>query len=204
MSNQEKAKVYQEVLEQIRQFIDENKLSPGDRLPSERYLSETLNAGRSSVREALRAIELLGIIETKHGEGTFLKEYRPFNTVSLLSTFILHESKTKEELLQVKMLLEQSAARLAMECLKEDDCKALLEITRENRTMNERHFYFFYYLLKMSGNQLFLKIWQLVEEFTRTVHNIDYDKSMYENLIMALKNKKQKDTEKIILQLYKL
>src|SRR5690606_15594180 len=100
-------KVYQEVLEQIRLFIDQHNLSPGDRLPSERYLAETLKAGRSSVREALRAIELLGLIETRKGEGTFLKAYQPYHSVELLSSFILRESKKKEELIEFKKLLEK-------------------------------------------------------------------------------------------------
>jgi len=55
-----KPKVYQGVLQQIRLYIEKNRLGPGDKLPSERELSEKLQAGRSSVREALRALELLG------------------------------------------------------------------------------------------------------------------------------------------------
>ena len=46
-----------------------------DRLPSERELSSRLNVGRSSVREALRALELVGLIETRRGEGTFIRNF---------------------------------------------------------------------------------------------------------------------------------
>lgn len=67
MTKDTKSKVYQEVLEEIRNYIVDHQLQDGDRLPSERELAEQLNAGRSSVREALRAIELLGLIETRHG-----------------------------------------------------------------------------------------------------------------------------------------
>ena len=52
--------------------MEEDGLVAGDRLPSERELSSRLNVGRSSVREALRALELVGLIETRGGEGTFI------------------------------------------------------------------------------------------------------------------------------------
>ena len=66
-------KVYEGILMQLNEIIAEENLRPGDKLPSERELSERLSVGRSSVREALRALELLGLIETRRGEGTFLK-----------------------------------------------------------------------------------------------------------------------------------
>ena len=50
-------------------------IGSGDRLPSERELSSRLNVGRSSVREALRALELVGLIETRRGEGTFIRNF---------------------------------------------------------------------------------------------------------------------------------
>ncbi|MBB6452092.1 DNA-binding FadR family transcriptional regulator [Salirhabdus euzebyi] len=197
-----KAKVYQEVLEQIRKFIEQNDLSPGDRLPSERYLAETLNAGRSSVREALRALELLGLIETKQGEGTFLKTYRPYHTVEILSTFILHESRTREELLEVKKLLEQQAAQIAMQHITEKHLIELKQNLEEQESGNEKHFHFFFKLFTMSNNNLLLKVWQLIEEFSRTVHAIEYAKSLYIQLLDAIYAKQKEKVEEIIEQLY--
>lgn len=55
-------KVYEGILLQIHEIVQRDNLVPGDKLPSERELSEQLGAGRSSVREALRALELLGLI----------------------------------------------------------------------------------------------------------------------------------------------
>lgn len=69
-------KVYIGIVKQLRAMIEHDGLKPGDRLPSERELSERLGVGRSSVREALRALELLGLIETRRGEGTFMRDFR--------------------------------------------------------------------------------------------------------------------------------
>ena len=61
------ARVYVEVVEQILQLVQEGYLSPGDRLPSERELASRLGVSRSSVREAMTALELLGTIQIKAG-----------------------------------------------------------------------------------------------------------------------------------------
>lgn len=142
-----KQKVYQEVLHEIRKFIDSNDLKPGDKLPSERELSETLHAGRSSIREALRAMELLGLIETRHGEGTYLSIYQPFQTVELLSSFILQENRIKRDLIRTKSLLEKEAAKLAFDHINEMDTKAL-DLIIKDCEMNpyDKHKTFFHYL----------------------------------------------------------
>ncbi|MDY0405348.1 GntR family transcriptional regulator [Virgibacillus sp. 179-BFC.A HS] len=94
-----KQKVYQAVLKEIRTYIEEHHLQPGDKLPSERELAEKLDAGRSSIREALRAMELLGLIETRRGEGTFLTTYQPYQSVELLSSFILKNEASRKNCL---------------------------------------------------------------------------------------------------------
>ena len=60
-------------------------------------LQNVLQVGRSTVREALRSLELLGIIETRRGEGTFLSDFRKHQLVELLSTFILQDAKSKKD-----------------------------------------------------------------------------------------------------------
>ena len=63
----EQKKVFLDIVQQLRQLIKMEEIQAGEKLPSERVLSERLGVGRSSVREALRSLELLGLIETKHG-----------------------------------------------------------------------------------------------------------------------------------------
>ncbi|WP_062320977.1 FadR/GntR family transcriptional regulator [Halolactibacillus sp. JCM 19043] len=64
-------KAYQNVLEKIKDYIQIDQLKPGDKLSSEREMAEELNLSRSTIREGLRAIELLGLIETRRGRGRF-------------------------------------------------------------------------------------------------------------------------------------
>src|SRR5659263_63183 len=62
------------VLEKIKEMIVSGDLKPGARLPSERDFSSNLEVGRASVKEALRILEILGLIEVKHGDGSYLKQ----------------------------------------------------------------------------------------------------------------------------------
>ncbi len=79
-------KMFLQIVKQLREIIIDQHIQPGDKLPSERVLSEQLNTSRSSVSEAFRSLELLGLIETRHGGGTFLADVR---AISLLK-FYLH------------------------------------------------------------------------------------------------------------------
>src|SRR5690625_1420723 len=185
-----KQKVYQEVLLEIRKFIESNQLESGDKLPSERELSERLGRGRSSVREALRAMELLGLIETKHGEGTFLRKYRPYKTVELLASFVLHDLNTRNDLLLVKQLLEKEAAKLAYSNINENDIRELNNISKHTiLETHEMHREYFYYLVNQTDNRLLVKIWELLDEFSRSIESQYYTLDFYKELIEFYQSK---------------
>lgn len=185
-----KQKVYQGILQELRKFIDSNDLQPGDKLPSERELSERLRAGRSSIREALRAMELLGLIETKHGEGTYISEYRPYQTVELLASFILRENNTRNDLLLAKRVMEKEAAKIAYNYIEEDDLNKLHSVIHDRSLgPNERHVAFFQYLFNKAGNLLLTKIWQMMDEFSNTITEFAYEDTFYVKLIQFYKTR---------------
>jgi GntR family transcriptional regulator, transcriptional repressor for pyruvate dehydrogenase complex len=66
-----------EVVVRLRELIESSRYAPGDRLPSERSLSEDLRVGRSTIREALRTLEALGLIELRQGRGAFVSAKDP-------------------------------------------------------------------------------------------------------------------------------
>jgi GntR family transcriptional repressor for pyruvate dehydrogenase complex len=77
-----RAKLPDLVVDAIAKFITQNKLRPGDRLPTEKAVSEQLGIGRTSVREGMRKLETLGVLESRQGDGVYLK---PVTTDSLLA-----------------------------------------------------------------------------------------------------------------------
>lgn len=102
-------KMFLQIVKQLREIIAEEKIQPGDKIPSERVLSEKLNVGRSSVREALRSLELLGLIETKHGGGTFLGSVQQHQLVEIVGSFILQEPKSIADVHATREMHEKEA-----------------------------------------------------------------------------------------------
>lgn len=88
-------------------------MRPGDRLPGERALAEQLGVGRSAVREAISALEVLGVVETRAGSGTYLRSGTSELLPSTLSWSLLMDQERTSELSVVRGALERSAAQLA-------------------------------------------------------------------------------------------
>ena len=103
-----KTRVSEGIIEQVRDLITSGRLKPGDRLPAERELAHTLSVSRSAVREAIRALESLGIVEARAGQGTFVASpQRDPITASLFHV------NTQRNLFEVRRVLEPGLAALA-------------------------------------------------------------------------------------------
>ncbi|WP_400161862.1 FadR/GntR family transcriptional regulator [Brevibacillus sp. TJ4] len=169
-------KVYEGILLQIHQIVQERNLRPGDKLPSERELSEQLGAGRSSVREALRALELLGLIETRRGEGTFLKHYRHNRFIDILGFFILQDGKSKKDLVEMRKILELDAVRLACRRATDkhfEEMERILKIAEERvergEVPAEEDYQFHRVICRSSRNSILHRIWAPLVEYSNSV-----------------------------------
>jgi GntR family transcriptional repressor for pyruvate dehydrogenase complex len=114
--------LYERLVEHLRAYVVEAGLSAGDRLPSERELSERLGVSRASVRQAIVALEVQGILEVKHGEGTFLRSAR----VDTLPIAELADLKRRlPDILDAREAIEVKLAELAAERRTRSDIKAI-------------------------------------------------------------------------------
>lgn len=113
-SPKQNQKVYQIIFNQIKQSIVSGDFLPGEKLPSERELASRYNVSRTSIREALRALEIHGIIESRQGDGTFIKATDVQKVVDDLSDAITHpEGHFVYEMLEIRQALESECAYLA-------------------------------------------------------------------------------------------
>ncbi|MBE5759352.1 MAG: FadR family transcriptional regulator [Clostridiales bacterium] len=108
-----KTKLYEEISKQIISLINSGELKPGDKLPPERSLAEQLNVSRTAIREALRALESMGYIESKVGGGTFVREISLENIISPVSAMFQQDESLLKDLIAVRLLLETEMASLA-------------------------------------------------------------------------------------------
>src|SRR5215471_13373055 len=98
-------KVYEEVALQLERLILK-KLKPGDKLPSERELAETLVVSRSSIRDAIRSLELMGLVAPRQGAGTIVREISSESLVNPLANALKRKEELIGELLDFRKMLE--------------------------------------------------------------------------------------------------
>ncbi|AMR04734.1 MULTISPECIES: FadR/GntR family transcriptional regulator [Bacillus] len=196
-------KVYLEIVKKIRSIMEEDGLVAGDRLPSERELSSRLNVGRSSVREALRALELVGLIETRRGEGTFIRNFYDNGLVQLIAPFLLQDEKTIRDLLQTKRLLEKDMIRIVCNLPKEMFSKVLSRLHQvlegNESSIPTLHQTFFKTLIEQVDNYLLYRIWMIVNDYVATLScKVSRDSiNMYRKLYATLEEKQENDALKI-------
>ncbi|WP_338421051.1 FadR/GntR family transcriptional regulator [Mesobacillus harenae] len=176
-----KSKVYIEIVKQLRVMIETDGLKAGDKIPSERELSERLDAGRSSVREALRALELLGLIETRRGEGTFIRDFRENQLVQLLSTFILQDKRAKRDVVETKYLIEMDCLRQAAAKSGDDKLAQLKQWTSASEFSDDD---FFLKIADMADNHLLFRIWKILKDYYNSlgINPPAVNKAYYEKL----------------------
>lgn len=104
--------LYEQVADRLREFIDAQRLEPGDRLMPERELAERLGVSRTSVRQALTALRVTGLVEIKHGEGVFLLR-SPRDLIPSLASEIVGSEVDHPMIWEVREGIEVQAARLA-------------------------------------------------------------------------------------------
>ncbi|CEP69336.1 Transcription regulator HTH, GntR [Moorella glycerini] len=124
-------KIYEEIVEQVKKSLSEGKLMPGERFYSERELSEKLGVSRASVREAIRALTTMGVLEVKPGEGTFVRKVQNCDIVQPLVMALLLEEQQVMYLLEARQILEREIAYLAARRATTEDKEKLVGIIQQ-------------------------------------------------------------------------
>ncbi len=123
-------KVYKVVIDQIKDMIKTGQLKKGDKLPPERELVEQLQVSRTSIREALRSLEILGIIESRQGEGNFIRESFNQSLLEPLSIMFMLQESSPKEILELRRVIETETASLAARNIHEEKLNELYEIIK--------------------------------------------------------------------------
>ncbi|WP_455541836.1 FadR/GntR family transcriptional regulator [Intestinibacter sp.] len=124
-------KVYEQVIEQIQNNIMNGTFKKGDKLPSERELSETMKVSRTSIREALRVLETMGVIESRQGEGNFICSNIEKSLLQPLSMMFRLNEGSWSDIFELRNILEIECARLSALRATDLDCRELMGIVEE-------------------------------------------------------------------------
>jgi GntR family transcriptional regulator, transcriptional repressor for pyruvate dehydrogenase complex len=168
-----KHKVYEAVAEQIESLILE-KLKPGDKLPSERELAEMLQVSRSSIRDAIRGLELMGLVEPRQGAGTLVREPSAESSTNPFSNALKRRRALVSELLDFRKMLEPPLASRAATHASDDEISEMEEILQrqedklalgEAAVTEDTEFH--YSIALASGNSVVLKVIDILMDLLR-------------------------------------
>ena len=118
--------VTDEAIEKIKAMITSGALRAGDRLPKEADLAAALGLSRKSLREAVRALSLVNILDVRRGDGTYVTSLEPHILLEALNFIVdFHRDDTVLEFLQVRRILEPAATAMAAERISPEEVKGL-------------------------------------------------------------------------------
>jgi GntR family transcriptional repressor for pyruvate dehydrogenase complex len=124
--------VTDEAILKIKEMITTGRLEPGDRLPPEKELSETLGLSRSSLREAVKALEVIRVLDVRRGDGTYVTSLEPRLLLEALSFVIdLHDDRSVLEIFGVRRILEPAATGLAAARITTEQLDALAALVEK-------------------------------------------------------------------------
>ncbi|HEX8894114.1 MAG TPA: FadR/GntR family transcriptional regulator [Terriglobales bacterium] len=159
-----RTKVYEGVAKQLQRFILE-KLKPGDKLPSERELAEMLQVSRSSIRDAIRGLELMGMVEPRQGAGTIVREPSAESGINSLANALKRRRELVAELLDFRKMLEPPLAARAATHASPEEVREMEEILQRQESKVLRgelaiveDAEFHYSVAVASGNSVVLKV----------------------------------------------
>jgi GntR family transcriptional regulator, transcriptional repressor for pyruvate dehydrogenase complex len=166
-------KVYEEVAKQIERLIL-TKLHPGDKLPSERELAEMLQVSRSSIRDAIRGLELMGLVEPRQGAGTIVRELSAETLVNPFATALKRRHELVSELLDFRKMLEPPLAARAATHASPEEISEMEEILQrqeaklsDDETSIAEDAEFHYSVALASGNSVVLKVLDILMDLLR-------------------------------------
>lgn len=166
-------RIFEEVAKQIERLILQ-KLQPGDKLPSERDLAEMLRVSRGSIRDAIRSLELMGLVEARQGTGTIVREISAESVVNPFSSALKRRKESVAELLDFRKMLEPSlSARAALHASPEEilEMEEILrrqeEKQRQGDTGVAEDTEFHYHVALASDNNVVLKVIDILMDLLR-------------------------------------
>ncbi len=206
-------KVHEEVAKQLQDLIARN-LKPGDKLPPERELVEKLGVSRSSVRDAIRKLELMGLVEPRQGTGTVVRDVSDA-VVNPLASVITGKRQLVSELLDFRKMVEPPLAARAATNASAKQISAMEEILRRHEEkVGGGHIAvkedseFHYTIATASGNSIVLKVLDIVMDMLRetrsrslqTVGRPEKSLAGHRRIMSAIKRRDASAAEKAMRQ----
>ncbi len=153
-----KSRLHEEIVAQIRGRILDGDFTPGEKLPPERDLAESLMVNRATVREAIKKLEIMGLVEIHHGDGIYVKNYLESGNLELLKAMMYMSEKSAfriiPQLLVIRGLLTPEMASRAATNRSEDELAEIRDIVEAGESVSviEADLALHHVIARASGN----------------------------------------------------
>lgn len=162
-------KSYTKVIDYVKKQILIGELKVGEKLPAERELAQILGISRNSVREAIRSLDIMGMITSQHGAGNYITGNFENNLVESMSMMFLLHQINYEQISELRLGLEMQALLLAIDNISEEEIDELKDIisklendTEENNVILDKKLH--YNIAYASKNKLIIEILNALSE----------------------------------------
>ena len=171
--------VVDQVMEKIKQLIADGVYAPGDKMPTEAELATQFGIGRSSIREAIKIFNYLGILESRSSRGTIVCERSTISS-EILSWALLLGNDDKQELVELRGAIELWSLLRLTALIKEQNEKSKFVITQLNEEISlmeqaiidknqhnliKADYDFHYKIIKGADNHLFISLYEMLRSF---------------------------------------
>lgn len=150
------------VFRQLKEMIIRKELVPGEKLPSEQELAEHFDVGRHTVREALKKMAVMGLVESRVGQGSYITEVKPRDVLGFMANQLVMSEGDRKNLMELRTLLELKSVSLAAERATERDLeeikfylKQMHKVTDDGRAFVDEDIKFHFAIANATKNEYF-------------------------------------------------
>lgn len=182
-------KISDQIIDQIRDAILSGKLKPRDRLASEKELADQFSVSKATMREAMRVLEVMGLIEMRKGVsgGIFIAEVDMRTTIHSIINFLHFQPVSIKEITMLRYLIEPTVARIAASKITDKDIHNLKNILEDNNSEADdvvsKEIGFHRYLARLTENALLILIVDFVDNLLESIKSkAKLDPDFYQNV----------------------
>lgn len=187
------------IINYILEKIEKRELKPGDKLMSERDFAQLLGVSRIPLREAISALSLLGVLEVKEREGTFVNRYDPKILSRIIYTYTILDETSMDEIIEVRKMMEANAAMLASQNATDEDIRDIqIAMERRDTELNlykrfkkgsenvfEHDNHFHRAIAMATHNHFFIEFLDAIRQSAREQHMFGFDDPQDQGLEIA-------------------
>lgn len=168
-----RSRLHEEIVSQMIGRIVEGRFRPGERLPAEREIAANLRVNRATLREALKKLEVMGLVEIRHGDGIYVKNYLESGNLELFKAIVYLDEVFDREILTdtlaIRRLLVPEMAAKAAENRTEEQLRELesIALAEGDDDMLERDLAVHHLIARASGNLLYIFILNFFNQLFR-------------------------------------